>query len=207
MSLTKKNCSIQSYSVSSNTVVINTTTGNPYKVNQQVTISNAAVTVLNGTHTINSTPTANQFTFVLTTADVSNTVTTGTITPVISDAELIAFDSVNSRFTNKKQSDVLGRLSAHSDVDVYDTTGSNNDAGKIARLDYDDNWSIKRPGILLVLISLLALLAIFTLVTLLIGLKILVIQVQIFIRQTQGQFLLHLMEMPLMTALAMIIIQ
>ena len=138
--------SIQSYSASSNTVIINTTAGNPYKVNQQVTISNATVTALNGTHTIVSTPSANQFLFVLTTADVSNTVTTGTITPVIADDELITFDSVNSRFTNKKQSDILGRLSAHSDVDAYDTTGSNNDTGKVARLDYDDNWSIKRPG-------------------------------------------------------------
>ena len=138
--------SIQSYSVSSNTVTINTSEGNPYVVNQQITISNAGVTVLNGTHTIVSKPAANQFLFELTTADVSNTVTTGTITPVIADGELLSFDSANSRFTNKKQVDALGKLSNHSDVDTYDTTGSNNDLGKVVRLDSDNNWSIKRPG-------------------------------------------------------------
>ena len=138
--------SIQSYSVASNTVTINTSEGNPYVVNQQITISNAGVTVLNGTHTIVSKPAANQFLFELTTADVSNTVTTGTITPVIADNELLSFDSANSRFTNKKQNEALGRLSNHTDVDTYDITGSNNDLGKIVRLDTDNNWSIKRPG-------------------------------------------------------------
>tara|TARA_A100001201_G_scaffold124183_1_gene108212 strand:- start:43 stop:2010 length:1968 start_codon:yes stop_codon:yes gene_type:complete len=137
---------IQSYTVSSNTVTINTTTGNPYKVDQQVTISNAAVTVLNGTHTINSTPTANQFTFVLTTADVSNTVTTGTITPVIPGGALLAFNTTNNRFEDKTPSAAIGVLSNHTDVDSYDTSGSYTDLGKVLRLDTDNQWSVKRPG-------------------------------------------------------------
>ncbi len=140
---------IQSYSVSSNTVTINTSEGNPYVVNQQITISNAGVATLNGTHTIVSKPAANQFLFELTTADVSNTVTTGTTTPVIANGELLSFDSTNSRFTNKKQSEAIGKLSNHSDVDGYDSTSTapkNNSLGKILRYDTDNNWSLKRPG-------------------------------------------------------------
>ena len=140
---------IQSYSVTSNTVTINTATNNPYAVNDRITISDAAVIALNGTHTIVSKPAANQFLFELTLADVSNTVTTGTTTPVIDDKEILSFDSANSRFTNQKPTDVIGLLSNHTDVDTYDSTSAaaiNNSLGKVLRYDTDNNWSVKRPG-------------------------------------------------------------
>lgn len=140
---------IQSYSITSNTVTINTSEGNPYVVNQRINISNAGVTILNGTHTVISKPAANQFLFELTASDIANTLTTGTTTPVIDDGELVAFDSANSRFTNKKQNQALGRLSNHSDVDAYDiatASPNNNSTGKILRYDLDNNWSIKRTG-------------------------------------------------------------
>lgn len=140
---------IQSYSVNTNTVTVNTTEGNPYEVGQRVTISNSGVSILNGTHSIVSKPAANQFLFELTTADVANTLTTGTVTPVIENNSLLAYDTANARFENKNPNEAIGVLANHSDVDNYDTTTAspnNNALGKIIRFDHNNNWSIKRPG-------------------------------------------------------------
>ena len=136
----------QSYSVSSNTVTLYTSEGNPYVVNQQVTISNASVSALDGTHTIVSKPSDNQILFELTLADVSSTLITGTITPVIPDGALLAFNTTNNRFEDKKTGEAIGALSNHTDVDSYDISGSYSDLGKVLRLDTDNQWSVKRPG-------------------------------------------------------------
>ena len=133
----------QSYSVSSNTVTLYTSEGNPYVVNQQVTISSASVSALNGTHTIVSKPSDNQILFELTLADVSSTLITGTITPVIADHSILAFDTANNRFEDKGATEVIGRLDNHSDVSAY---GSSDDLGKIIRYNGVDSWSVKRPG-------------------------------------------------------------
>lgn len=101
------------YSVTSNTVLITLSVGqSAYYVGLQVVISNSSVTALNGTHTITSIPTSSQFTFSLTTADVTSTSVTGVVTPKIPNGNVLAWNETNSYWENAQ---------ALSDV-VSDTT-------------------------------------------------------------------------------------
>ena len=133
---------VQSYSISSNTVTLNTVNANNYIVNQQITITNSPVAVLNATHTIVGTPTANTLLFQLTAPDTGSTTTSGTITPVIPNKAVLAYNTTNNRFQDTKTSDIVGELKSHTDVNAYDTTST----GHALRYDYDSYWCIKRPG-------------------------------------------------------------
>ena len=133
---------VQSYSISGNTVNLNTVDANNYTVGQQVTITNSPVTILNATHTIVGTPTANTILFQLTAADTGSTTTSGTITPVIPNKAVLAYNTTNTRFQDTKSSDIVGELKSHTDVNTYDTTST----GNALRYDYDNYWCIKRPG-------------------------------------------------------------
>lgn len=84
---------IESYSVASNVVTIDTSTNHGYSVGLIVTISNSSVAALDGSHTILSTPIGSQFTFSLTTADVASTAATGTVTPSIPDGNILAYNA------------------------------------------------------------------------------------------------------------------
>lgn len=140
---------VQSFSISSNTVTLNTVDAHSFVVGRQVTIAGSSDSILNGTHSVVSTPTANSFLFVVTSADVASTVSDGSITAVIPEQAVLAYNTTNSRFEDTKTVDILGRLKNHSDVSTYDSGSdafSNNDTGKIIRYDYDNEFKIKRTG-------------------------------------------------------------
>lgn len=104
---------ISSYQVTSNVATISLTLSHDYYVGLQVVIANSPVTALNGTHAIVDLPTSNQFSFALTTADIANTSTTGSVTPKLPDGAALVWDEAQSRWEDKE----LG-LDDLSDVDL-----------------------------------------------------------------------------------------
>ena len=140
---------ISSFSISGNTVNLNTVDANNYKVNQQISITNSPATVLNGTHTIVGTPTANTILFQLTAVDTASTTTSGTITPIIQSNAVLAYNTTNARFEDTATSQIIGVLKNHSDIVPYDSqtaAPSNTDTGKVLRYDYTNQWTPKRAG-------------------------------------------------------------
>lgn len=105
--------SIASYQVSSNTVTISLSLSHDYYVGLQVVIAGSPVTALNGTHTITELPAASQFAFLLTTADVANTVTTGSVTPKVPNGAVLQWNQSTSKWE-----DGLLELDDLSDVDL-----------------------------------------------------------------------------------------
>jgi hypothetical protein len=99
--ISESTSTIDSFSIATNVATIDTTLSHDYYVGLQVTIAGATETDLNGTHTILSIPTASQFTFSLTHADVASTADSGTITPVLPDNNVLAWDAGNTRWEDK----------------------------------------------------------------------------------------------------------
>jgi hypothetical protein len=122
------------YSVTSNTVLITLSVGqSAYYVGLQVVISNSSVAALNGTHTITSIPTGSQFTFSLTTADVTSASVTGVVTPKIPNGNVLAWNETNSYWENAQAlSDVVNdttpQLGGNLDTNnkTITSTGTNN---------------------------------------------------------------------------------
>lgn len=140
---------IQTFSIVSNVVEVTTTINHDFGVNDQIIISGATSTVLNGTHTVTTVPTGAQFTFILTNADVTSTVSTGSVSLLIPNNTVLAYDTTNARWEDKEFGDLNITLDKISNIDSFDLTLSghaNPDIGKIIRYDYDLNWSVKRPG-------------------------------------------------------------
>ena len=89
------------YQVTSNTVLVTLAVGQgAYSVGLEVVISNSSVAALNGTHTITSIPTGSQFTFSLTTADVTSASVTGVVTPKIPDGNILTWNSAANYWEN-----------------------------------------------------------------------------------------------------------
>lgn len=122
------------YSVTSNTVLITLSVGqSAYYVGLQVVISNSSVAALNGTHTITSIPTGSQFTFSLTTADVTSASVTGVVTPKIPNGNVLAWNETNSYWENAQAlsdvvSDTTPQLGGNLDTNnkTITSTGTNN---------------------------------------------------------------------------------
>ena len=140
---------IQSFSIISNVVQVTTAINHNFGINDQVIISGATSTILNGSHTVTTVPTGSQFTFILTNADVASTNSTGSVSLLIANNSVLAYDTTNARWEDKELSDLNIQLSGLADVDSYNKTLStytNPDVGKVIRYDYDSNWSVNRPG-------------------------------------------------------------
>ena len=89
------------YQVTSNTVLVTLAVGQgAYFVGLQVVISNSSVAALNGTHTITGVPTASQFAFSLTTANVTSTSVTGVVTPKIPDGNVLKWNATTNYWEN-----------------------------------------------------------------------------------------------------------
>ena len=91
---------ISSYSVSSNVVTITLALGQGYSVGLIVTIAGTTVSALNGVHTITAIPAANQFSFALTTPDVTTTSISGSVTPSIPDGDFLYWDNAAGKWEN-----------------------------------------------------------------------------------------------------------
>lgn len=98
--ITEKIGSISSYSVTSNVATVTLELAKGYTVGLNVTIADTTVSALNNTHTITAIPAANQFSFALTTADVSNTSITGSVTPSIPDGDVLYWDNGAGKWEN-----------------------------------------------------------------------------------------------------------
>jgi len=122
------------YSVTSNTVLVTLSVGqSAYYVGLQVVISNSSVAALNGTHTITSIPTGSQFTFSLTTADVTSASVTGVVTPKIPNGNVLAWNETNSYWENAQAlsdivNDTTPQLGGNLDTNnkTITSTGTNN---------------------------------------------------------------------------------
>jgi len=140
---------VQSFSITTNVVQVTTAINHSFGLNDQVTISGASSTILNGTHTITTVPTGAQFTFILTNADVASTVSTGSVSLLIPNNSVLAYDTTNARWEDKEFGDLNITLDKINNIDSFNATLSghaNPDIGKIIRYDYDLSWSVKRPG-------------------------------------------------------------
>ena len=91
---------ISSYSVTSNVVTITLALGQGYSVGLIVTIAGTSVSALNGVHTITAIPAANQFSFALTTPDVTTTSISGSVTPSIPDGDFLYWDNAAGKWEN-----------------------------------------------------------------------------------------------------------
>jgi len=122
------------YSVTSNTVLVTLLVGqSAYYIGLEVVISNSSVAALNGTHTITSIPTGSQFTFSLTTADVTSASVTGTVTPKIPNGNVLAWNETNSYWENAQAlsdvvSDTTPQLGGNLDTNnkTITSAGTNN---------------------------------------------------------------------------------
>lgn len=140
---------IQSFSITTNVVEVTTTINHNFGQNDEVIISGASSTLLNGSHTVTTIPTGSQFTFILTNADVASTVSTGSVSLLLKNNSVLAYDTTNARWEDKEFTDLNITLDKINNIDSFNTTLSgyaNPDIGKIIRYDYDLNWSVKRPG-------------------------------------------------------------
>jgi len=111
--ISESTSTIASYEVTSSVATVSFTLSHNYYNGLQITIADSPVTALNGTHTITATPTANQISFALTTADVANTSTSGSVTPIVADGSVLAWDATNSQWE-----DLYLGLNELSDVDL-----------------------------------------------------------------------------------------
>ena len=111
--ISESTSTIASYEVTSNVATVSLTLSHNYYNGLQVVIANSPVTALNGTHTITAVPTASQFSFALTNADVANTSTSGSVTPIVADGSVLAWDATNSQWE-----DLYLGLNELSDVDL-----------------------------------------------------------------------------------------
>lgn len=122
------------YQVTSNTVLITLSVGqSAYYVGLQVVISNSSVAALNGTHTITSIPAGSQFTFSLTTADVTSASVTGVVTPKIPNGNVLTWNETNSYWEDAAVltdivNDITPQLGGNLDTNnkTITSTGTNN---------------------------------------------------------------------------------
>ena len=104
---------ISSYQVTSNVATVSLSLSHDYYLGLEVVIASSPVTALNGTHTIIDLPTSSQFSFALTTADVTNTSTSGSVTPKVADGSALVWNETQTRWEDQE----LG-LNNLSDVDL-----------------------------------------------------------------------------------------
>lgn len=91
---------IQSFSITSNVAIINLTVNHDYYTGLEIVISGSSTALLNGTYVITSITGANGFAINKTNADVVSTVTNGTVTPAVGDAEALVWNKAGGYWEN-----------------------------------------------------------------------------------------------------------
>lgn len=132
VTLTSENIqTVSEYEITSNIATISCTVNHSYSEGLEIVISGSDASILNGTHTIASITSGASFTIALTNADVTQTSATGTITPMIPDQSVLAWNETEGYWedvvlTTNIVEDTTPQLGGNLDVNNRDIVSDTN---------------------------------------------------------------------------------